>query len=117
MTKLISKFTIVCVLMLFCIFTTNQAKAQGNRTSVSIFLGDIAIVSGAFSATGDYTMDAVGHGNYNAFHCTTVCTFSNGTLNLMLDCEYSATNNNANNTQNHGTWRIVGGTGAYANMQ
>jgi hypothetical protein len=63
------------------------------------------IIAGAIEASGTYTMNPVvqtGH----AFHCTNNLTTSQGTITALTNCYDNST----------GTWRIISGTGAYANL-
>ena len=63
-------------------------------------------ITGAIEASGTYTMNPVvqtGH----AFHCTNNLTTPQGTITALTNCYDNST----------GTWRIVSGTGAYANLR
>ena len=51
--------------------------------------------------------EACGKSRAGAIHCTNMLETSEGTFILLMNCQFST---------NTGTWRIVGGTGAYTNL-
>ena len=63
-------------------------------------------VSGAIETSGTYTMNPVIQTG-RAYHCTNNLTTPDGTITALTNCYDNST----------GTWRIVSGTGAYANLQ
>jgi len=82
-------------------------QANSKPTAVTFILtkGSLTI-TGAIEASGTYTMIPVvqtGH----AFHCTNNLVTPQGTITALTNCYDNSI----------GTWRIVSGTGAYANLQ
>jgi len=63
-------------------------------------------VTGAIETSGTYTMNPVVQTG-GAFHCTNNLATPEGTITALTNCQDGTT----------GTWRIVSGTGAYANLQ
>jgi hypothetical protein len=63
-------------------------------------------ITGAVEASGTYTMNPVIQTG-RAYHCTNNLVTSGGTITALTNCYDNST----------GTWRIVSGTGAYANLQ
>ena len=85
----------------------SNALNSNKPTAVTFVLikGSLTI-TGAIETSGTYTMNPVvqtGH----AFHCTNNLSTPQGTITALTNCYDNST----------GTWRIVSGTGAYANLQ
>lgn len=73
---------------------------------VTIIAGNDVVATGGINATGTYDMPAVAVGI--AVHCTLICYFPEGTINIRLNCEFAT---------NHGQWQILSGTGDYQNLR
>jgi hypothetical protein len=65
-----------------------------------------ATASGALETSGTSTMDAKEFAN--GAHCSQTLVAPGGTITILSNCQYST---------NTGTWRIVSGTGDYANLR
>ena len=74
-------------------------------TQGSTFFGTVT-TTGAFEAEGTYEMPTEVLGN--ALHCTFLLTFPNGTITIRMNCNLVTFN---------GVWKVLGGTGAYANLK
>ena len=74
-------------------------------TQGSTFFGT-AITTGAFEAVGSYEMPTEVHGS--ALHCVFMITFPNGTVTIRMNCNMVTFN---------GVWKVLEGTGAYANLK
>ncbi len=82
-----------------------QANSRPTEVTFILIRGALSI-SGAIQASGKYTMNPVKQTG-QAFHCTNNLTLSDGTITALTNCYDGST----------GTWRIISGTGAYANLQ
>jgi hypothetical protein len=111
--------------VLFIIFTgfknadvrgAQDSKANANHSAVTFTCiytdGALPTVTGTFTtsgaieASGTTTMTV--HPFANVFHCSQTLVGPEGTITILSDCQKSTMN---------GSWRIVSGTGAYANLQ
>jgi hypothetical protein len=82
-------------------------QSNATPTPVTFVLsGGSLTITGAIKASGTYTMNPVVQTG-RAFHCTNNLVTPQGTITALTNCEDGTT----------GTWRIVSGTGAYANLQ
>ena len=83
-----------------------QANSRPTAVTFILIRGALTI-SGAIQASGKYTMNPVKQTG-QAFHCTNNLTLSDGgTITALTNCYDGST----------GTWRIISGTGAYANLE
>jgi hypothetical protein len=68
--------------------------------------------SGALAISGTSTMDVgLNPGNGVRAHCVVTLTATNGTIIIDQQCQFAT-----NGGSGSGRWEIVGGTGAYANL-
>ena len=74
-------------------------------TQGSTYFGTVS-TTGAFEAEGTYEMPTEVHGN--ALHCIFQITFPNGTVTIRMNCNMVTFN---------GVWKVLQGTGAYANLK
>ena len=96
-----------------------QPSALSKPSPVTIILENDGsfIATGALSASGTYVMDVNprGLGPWGTtLHCPTVLTNANGTITVRLDCRMILTSEST--AGGPGNWRILSGTGAYANL-
>jgi hypothetical protein len=63
--------------------------------------------SGVIAASGTSTMTIHRFVNGKVAHCSQTLVVPDGTITILSNCQFSTMN---------GTWRIVSGTGAYANI-
>jgi len=74
--------------------------------------------TGALSTNGTYVMevDPRGFGAWGTtLHCPTILTDANGTITIRLECRMILTS--PTTAGGPGNWRILSGTGAYANLR
>ena len=85
----------------------SNALNLNKPTPVTFILirGSLAI-TGAIEASGTYTMNPVIQTG-RAFHCTNNLVTQQGTITALTNCYDNSI----------GTWRIISGTGAYANLR
>jgi hypothetical protein len=82
-----------------------QSNSKPAAVTFILTAGSLTI-TGAVEASGTYTMNPVIQTG-RAFHCTNNLVTPQGTITALTNCEDGTT----------GTWRIVNGTGAYANLR
>ncbi len=104
--------------------TTNDNAAQktaSRRTPITITapfidIGTYPIFPGTFTTTGALnisgtaTMDANFNADFTKAHCIITLTDNYGTITIHEECQFVTIPHN-------GTWHIVSGTGAYANLR
>jgi hypothetical protein len=66
--------------------------------------------TGALNISGTATMDANFNADFTIAHCIITLTDNYGTITIHEECQFVTIPHN-------GTWRIVSGTGAYANLR
>lgn len=82
-----------------------QSNSKPTPVTFVLVRGTLTI-SGAIEASGTYTMNPVIQTG-RSYHCTNNLVTPLGTITALTNCYDNST----------GTWRIVSGTGAYANLQ
>lgn len=94
------------------------SQAEQKKQAVTFFAHDPVILEdgttytgtisaeGAINAQGENIMYTEVHGM--ALHCTLIATFPLGTLTIRMNCNMKTFN---------GRWKILEGTGAYANVK
>jgi hypothetical protein len=111
-------FSVAIALVLIAFFTTGWVSSPpaSNATSITITTngGDGApfTTSGAFVTSGTRLMMVrlSGNSQATAIHCTNTFVTSDGTgtFTILSNCQF---------TTSTGTWRVISGTGNYANLQ
>src|SRR5438094_3739960 len=117
--KFISAAIALCVIAFFTIGSVPSASASTAIPVTITATFDVANfpnVSGTFITTGALTISgpATMHVDLNPFngiraHCVVTLIASNGTIIIDQQCQFAT-------SPPKGRWEIVGGTGAYANL-
>jgi hypothetical protein len=87
-----------------------QSNSRPAEVTLILTRGSLTI-TGAIGASGTYTMNPVVQTG-RTFHCTNNLATPDGTITALTSCQ-----SNSSGAGTTGTWRIVSGTGAYANLQ
>jgi hypothetical protein len=82
-----------------------DTHATGLLSDGSTYVGTVQ-AGGAINKTGTYVMPTKVLGM--ALHCELIVTFPDGTLTIRMNCNMRTSN---------GRWKILEGTGAYADMK
>jgi hypothetical protein len=109
----------LCMVALFAMGTARSASAAPTPVPVTITavydFSTFPNVTGTFTTTGALTISGsstmnVGL-NYDGVraHCVVTLTATNGTIIIDQECQFAS-------SPPKGRWEIVGGTGAYANL-
>src|SRR6184192_4167626 len=117
--KILSAAIALCTIALFTMGSVPSASAS-TPTPVTITatfdFTNFPNVSGIFTTTGALTISgpATMHVDLNPFngiraHCVVTLIASNGTIVIDQQCQFAT-------SPPKGRWEIVGGTGAYANL-
>jgi hypothetical protein len=87
-----------------------QSNSRPAEVTFILTRGSLTL-TGAIEASGTYTMNPVVQTG-RTFHCTNNLVTPDGTITALTSCQ-----SNSSGAGTTGTWRIVSGTGAYANLQ
>ena len=90
---------------------------QPSPVSIILETDNTFNATGGLSTNGTYVMDVDprGFGTWGTtLHCPTVLTNANGTITIRLDCRMILTS--PTTAGGPGNWRVLSGTGAYANL-
>jgi len=117
--KVFSAAIALCVIAFFTVGPVHSASAatQVPVTITAVFdFSTFPNLSGNFTTTGALTISGTAfmHVDLNPFngvraHCVVTLTVSNGTISIDQQCQFAS-------SPPKGRWEIVGGTGAYANL-
>jgi hypothetical protein len=117
--KVFSAAIALCVIAFFTVGPVHSASAatQVPVTITAVFdFSTFPNLSGNFTTTGALTISGTAfmHVDLNPFngiraHCVVTLTASNGTIIIDQQCQFAS-------SPPKGRWEIVGGTGAYANL-
>ena len=118
--KILSAAIVLCMVVFF--FTMGSVPSASASTPVPLTItatfdfSNFPNVSGTFITTGALTVSgpATMHVDLNPFngvraHCVVTLIASNGTIVIDQQCQFAT-------SPPKGRWEIVGGTGAYANL-
>ena len=101
--------------------TSETAKPQAVHIRATYDFANFPDVSGTYVATGALNLSGattmhIGGNNPTGqiAHCVVVLISGTGTITIDQECEFAI---NPANPFNRGQWKIVGGTGAYANLR
>ncbi len=117
--KILSAAIVVCVIAFFTMGSVPSASASTPipiTITATFDFSNFPNVSGTFTTTGALTISgpATMHVDLNPFngiraHCVVTLIASNGTIVIDQQCQFAT-------SPPKGRWEIVGGTGAYANL-
>src|SRR5207253_4397107 len=117
--KLLSAAIVLCVIAFFTMGSVPSASASTPipvTITATFDFSNFPNVSGTFTTTGALTISgpATMHVDLNPFngiraHCMVTLIASNGTIIIDQQCQFAS-------SPPKGRWEIVGGTGAYANL-
>ena len=115
-------FSAAITLCMIAFFTMGSAPSASASTPIPVTItatfdfSNFPNVSGTFTTTGALTVSgpATMHVDLNPFngvraHCVVTLIASNGTIVIDQQCQFAT-------SPPKGRWEIVGGTGAYANL-
>ncbi|MEO7584617.1 MAG: hypothetical protein ABIS74_16610 [Ferruginibacter sp.] len=115
--KFFSAAIVLCMIAFFTMgWKSSPTTLSFTKAPITIFIngGNAApfTTSGAFVTEGTRFMPVrhSGKSNAGAIHCTNIFETSDGTgtFTILSNCQF---------TTSTGTWRVVSGTGAYANLR
>src|SRR6184192_2831891 len=117
--KILSAAIVLCVIAFFTMGSVPSASASTPipvTITATFDFSNFPNVSGTFTTTGALTVSgpATMHVDLNPFngvraHCVVTLIASNGTIVIDQQCQFAT-------SPPKGRWEIVGGTGAYANL-
>jgi hypothetical protein len=110
--KFLSAAIALCLIAIFTMSGAPSPTAKPTPVTFVFTAGTHTLtITGAIEATGTYTMNPVVITGRTA-HCTNNLVTPYGTITALSSCQ-----SNSSGVGTIGTWHIVNGTGAYANLR
>jgi len=108
--NLLSSAIVLCAIVVFSAGWKSFPSRQAGPVNISIvgFPDGKFTASGALEASGTNFMEVRPSGKSTAIHCTNSVVTPQGTFTIVMDCQFITST---------GQWRILNGTGAYANLR